>query len=262
MEKIRDIGIYYLMETIKFILDILWIIIKFIISNLYKVFEYSIDFIRYFKKKSYETQIIFGIIFILVILILIAIGTHPSNIEFYDFCKDNLLPELIGVFIELLIVMFIFNKYQSKESHKKKIDIEKRLREYLIFFSRNGLSGLPDEYKIGDFYGENHTKNQEELNKLIEYINLLSDDSNQLLEVAKEHLIIDKSAIENLLSVASSLSENHFKAWIRIIYFINKLENQIEFDDLKVIIIEILKNMQKYDKASYDNNMYVGARSN
>ena len=35
--------------------------------------------------------------------------------------------------------------------------------------------------------------------------------------------------VENLLDVASHLTDEHFKAWIRIVYFINSFNNTTKF---------------------------------
>lgn len=78
----------------------------------------------------------------------------------------------------------------------------------------------------------------------------------------KEHLTIDKTAFENLLEVSSQLTDEHFKAWIRIVYFINKLstvQNNNE-KELKQTIIDILQNIKRFNKASYENNIFVGAK--
>ena len=76
----------------------------------------------------------------------------------------------------------------------------------------------------------------------------------------RQHLLIDKTAFENLLEVASNLSDTHFKAWIRITYFINKLSLTNDYKEIQTIILDILQNINRFDEASYNTNIYVGVK--
>lgn len=212
------------------------------------------------EHKDKMQYLIFSILIFTTMLILFVIGAFFTP-SFKDFLTGNVVPELIGICIELLIIILIFEKWQSNKKHQKDIVHEKRLREYLIFFLKYGLSDLPNELKVGKFFGENYIENEKEIKSIVNYMSSNKIDAD-ILKSMKEHLLIDKSALENLLEVASTLTDAHFKSWIRIVYFINKLShtNNNNLKELKSIIIDILQNIKRFDKASYDNHVYVGAK--
>jgi len=196
------------------------------------------------------------VIFMIMLLLSTSVIVFDNNNSFF---LGNIAPELIGICIEVLIIIWIFEVWQNRKQHQKDIVNEKRLREYLKKFLDSGLKGLPEEYKISNFYGKNSIKNREEVDKIIDYLSLNKIDT-KLLNSMKQHLLIDKTALENLLEVASLLSDVHFKSWIRIVYFVNTLST-IKCDyKLKLSIIDILKYIKRFDKASYSNNIYVDAK--
>lgn len=122
---------------------------------------------------------------------------------------------------------------------------------------------LPENLSIGNFYGINHSKNKENIKNIISYLN--HNETNieiNSFKNIKKSLLIDKTAFENLLEVASLLTDKHFKSWIRIVYFINKLaklhgNNKKEH---KVIIQLILRKIIEFDTASNEYNIFVGAK--
>ncbi|WP_457593570.1 hypothetical protein [Hydrogenimonas sp.] len=200
------------------------------------------------------------VVFITMLLLFILAAVYNS--DFIGFLTGNIIPELIGICIEVLIIIWVFEKWQKQRQHNIDTVNEKRLREYLIFFLKYGLKGLPSQYKIGNFYGQDHIENEKEITAIIQYLSA-NDIDIDLLKSMKNHLCIDKTAFENLLEVASLLTDNHFKAWIRIVYFINKISHihGNNKNELKQSIIDILQNIKRFDKASYENNIYVGAKA-
>lgn len=210
--------------------------------------------------KEQSQYINFSIIIAAVLITLFSLLINLSNIRLVDFFFQNMEPELIGIGIEILIIIWVFEIWQNKRQHEKNIIHEKRLREYLLFFLKFGFIDLPKDIQITNFYGENYLNNTKEIDRIIKFI-----DDNQMEEYQflfmKKHFMIDKSALENLLDVASFLTDRHFKVWIRIVYFINILSTTDDenIDEIKKIIIKILVKIKKFDKASYDSKIYVGA---
>jgi len=207
-------------------------------------------------------NLIFSIIIFILIMLLFIIAAE-YNESFIKFLTGNVVPELIGIGIELLIIIWVFEKWQSKKQHEKNVVYEKRLREYLIFMLKNIVKELPGNLLIGDFYGKNHLKNKENIKNIISYLNHHENNIElDNLKNIKHSLLIDKTAFENLLEVASLLTDKHFKSWIRIVYFINKLatihgNNKKEH---KVIIQLILRKIIEFDTASNECNIFVGAK--
>jgi|GEM_PF-931179 len=206
---------------------------------------------KYHNQKAFYVTLL-CLIFLVVFLLF-------NDTDFRDFTLGNLIPELIGMCVELLIVIKFFESWQTQKEHEKSIIHEKRLREYFIFFLKHGLKDISKDLEIGNFYGENHEKNTQEIKKIVKYISETTLSTEQLHSI-KEHLLIDKSAFENLLEVASRLSDAHFKSWIRITYFINSLSRIDDDENTKKAIIDILQNINKFDEASFKSKIYVGAK--
>ena len=196
-------------------------------------------------------------IFILsIIIIFLSVTFIISDKDIKEFYHDNMLAELFGIIIEIIIIIFIFEMWTIKKQDEKNIIYEKRLRQYLSFFLIHGLKGLNKELKITNFYGKNHKNNKKAIEEIVKNFEFADID----LLHAKNHLMIDKTAIENLLEVASNLTDKHFKCWIRIVYFINSLSltNDDNKEEIRKNIIDILNNIKKFDEVSFENNIYAG----
>lgn len=195
----------------------------------------------------------------LTMLILVYLIIN-KGIDLEEYFFENLSAELFGILIEIFIIIFVFDRWKKIEQDKKNIIYEKRLREYLLFFLKNSFNNLPNGIGITTFYGIDYLTNKQEIEQMINYI---SSNNVNLLD-AKKRLLIDKTAYENLLEVASHLTDEHFKAWIRIVYFINSLSliDNSKTEEIKSDIINLLTYIQKFDEASFENNIYVGFRKN
>lgn len=212
------------------------------------------------KHEEKVKYIIFSTIIFVIMIILFVIAAE-FNSDFSSFLAGNVVPELIGICIEILVIIWFFESWQTNKEHQKAIVHEKRLREYLIFFLKYGLAGLPENLKVGDFFGNDREQNKKEIKAIIDYFNH-NEINIDLLKKFKKHLKIDKTAFENLLEVAALLSDEHFKAWIRIVYFINKLDKLHGNDkkEHKVNIMLILREINRFDIASYEHKIYVGSK--
>ncbi len=67
-----------------------------------------------------------------------------------------------------------------------------------------------------------------------------------------------------LLPVAADLSEEHFKSWSRIVFYIKKssqldINDPKDFEKFNEYIVKLLDYIRRFDKASFDNNIYHGA---
>lgn len=170
----------------------------------------------------------------------------------------NLTPEITGVLIELLVILLVFDKWQENNKREKLISLERRLREFLIFFLKHNFRTLPQEYRVGRFFGTDHTKNLEEIKKLLKYIKDNGLKESEVISI-QEHCTRELDTLGNLLPVASELTNEHFKAWCRIVYFVNCIANQKE--SISSATIDILQNIKRFDTASFNRNLYVGAEN-
>lgn len=189
------------------------------------------------------------------LIVLLWVGFHFADQGYF---VNNLVPELTGVAIELIVILLVFNYWQESSKKRKLITIERRLREYLIFFLRYNFNSMPPDLKVGRFYGEDHDKNQKTLERLrlhIQSKGLRSGDLESIINHCKR----DSNTLENLLPVASELTNEHFKSWSRIVHFVNNIAKStisVEQD-----VMDIIQNIKRFDNASYKKGLYVGAKS-
>jgi hypothetical protein len=136
--------------------------------------------------------------------------------------------------------------------------LERRLREYLIFFLKHNFKTLPPEYRVGKFFGSDHQKNIEQLDSLLKYIRENGLSEKEVMSI-QEHCSRESSTLDNLLPVASELTNDHFKAWCRIVYFVNCIAKANE--PVSNSTIDIIQNIKRFDTASFDKKLYVGAEN-
>lgn len=197
------------------------------------------------------------------LLVLVYLATHGFVKYGIAHYTENLLPEFTGVFIEIFVVLLVFNKWQEREESKAKIAKEKRLREFLIFII-NEFSNFKSMPEAFSFYGLSHTENQTVLNRLKSEFN-----SSDYIPVSFRHSFIqhckfDIDALTALLPVAADLSEEHFKSWARIVFYIKQssmlnISDLNEFKKFDENIAKLLDYIRRFDKASFDNKIYHGA---
>ncbi|WP_434359864.1 hypothetical protein NF212_06365 [Parasalinivibrio latis] len=197
------------------------------------------------------------------LLVLVYLVTHGfANFGTIHY-TDNLLPEFTGVFFELFVVLLVFNKWQEHEDSKQKIAKEKRLREFLVFIINEFASfkSMPKEFS---FYGLEHTQNQTVLNRLKNEFSNSQSTPSDFRHSFIQHCKIDIDALTALLPVAAVLSEEHFKSWARIVFYIKKsamldIRHPEDFEIFDEHIVKLLDYIRRFDKASFDNKIYHGA---
>ncbi len=169
---------------------------------------------------------------------------------------NNLIPEFTGIAVELIVILIVFNYWQESSKKEKLITIERRLREYLIFFLRHNFNNIPSELKVGRFYGVDHSKNQDILDRLrirIKNEGLKSADVDTIIKYCKR----DCTTLENLLPVAAELTNEHFKSWSRIVFFVNNIAKNTT--SVEQDVMGIIQNIKRFDNASASHKLYVGA---
>lgn len=198
-------------------------------------------------------KIFLGMLFIFLVLLL-GLGFFFAD---SGYLFNSLVPELTGVVVELIIILLVFNYWQESSKKSKLITIERRLREYLIFFLRHNFNSLPLDFKVGRFYGEDYDKNQAILEKLrlkIQEDGLCSGDIQSIVSYCKR----DAEILQSLLPVASQLTNEHFKSWSRIVHFVSNISQNSASVEQEVT--GIIQNVKRFDNASYKKNLYVGAK--
>lgn len=196
-------------------------------------------------------QFVVSLFVALVVLSLIAFFKAEAG-----FLVGNILPEMIGVCVELLIIIFVFDAWQKKEERQRKIKVERRLREFLIFFLKHNFESFPPSCQAGNFYGKDHSQNQESIKNLISHIEEKGLEEKVVLKVQR-YCETEKEIFNNLIPVSSDLTNDHFKSWVRISYFMNAIVSKNERTSHAVV--KILQNINRFDSESFKNQLYVGA---
>ena len=198
---------------------------------------------------------------VLVLVYLITHGIAKSEFAL-SYYKDSLIPELTGMFFELLIILFVFNKWQERLDIQNKIDKERILRKYIIFTINQlrTFSSIPTSFS---FYGENHNENHATLNSLRDEVKALSEEQVYISvgKTIKNHCKTDVDAITALLPVAADLSKEHFKSWSRMVFYVKKLSfDDISDKELKENTVKLIEYIREFDDASFKNKIYAGAK--
>lgn len=172
----------------------------------------------------------------------------------------NLAPEGIGLTLEILIVAIIVERLQERDNRIRKISKEKRLREYLIFllkkcFWREFEGRINYKKPLKEFFwGINRCENLAFLRYVSEQLND-PDYNREWKEKLRKHLKSESQSYKHCLPVAADISEAHFKAWMRLIYFTDVICRSRNIG--KKEILDLLKQLDRFDKASFDEKIYV-----
>ncbi|AVB30045.1 TPA: hypothetical protein SMP24_001131 [Proteus mirabilis] len=220
---------------------------------------------KFFTKNKMKFS--FVVIFIILMVVYFYFYFYAmAEDSFFSFFSDSLLPELIGVCLEFIVILFFIDYIQKKEEKNRKIISEKRLREILIFFLRHIDTYLPEDIKIsieypkGDnnkdefLYGIHYEKNQKYLERLIAYfkeIQLSKNDENKIKAFCKREI----ATVRCLTPVVATLHDQNFKSWIRIMFYMDAIiANEYPVEES---MAKIISHMKKFEKASFDNGWLV-----
>ncbi|QOH78581.1 hypothetical protein IHE26_08945 [Plesiomonas shigelloides] len=206
-----------------------------------------------------KNNIMWTCLLVLVYLITHGIVNNEIVINYY---KGSLIPEFTGMFLELLIILIVFNTWQERIENQKKIDKERVLRKYIIF-TINQLRVFESIPTSFSFYGENHNENHATLNSLRDEVKALSETDvyNKVGDSFIKHCKTDIDAITALLPVAADLSKEHFKTWSRVVFYVKKLSfDDVKKEDIKEYIVNLIEYIRDFDDASFKNKIYDDAK--
>ena len=201
-------------------------------------------------KKQHISRLVYVVGVITLVLFLGEL--HRVNFQISKLWP-SLANELIGVGIELLVILLFFEFWQYRRNKKKTARLEHRLREYIIFFFR-GTSHMLNGHSLGRFYVEDHPTNIKKLDEIKKFIETKKFSQGEQAEL-KKHCEIEIMAVQNLLSVASRVSDEHFKRWCRIAYFISCIYND-DSADISATLAKLIDNIKKFDVASQKEQLF------
>lgn len=213
-----------------------------------------------------KTNIMVSCLLILVYLVTHGVVNSLKPIEYY---KLSLIPELTGMFLELFIVLVVFNKWQERLENQNKKEKERILRKYIIFIMKRmkDFNSVPSSFS---FYAENHNENHAVLSQLRDEICDLGnvDIYEKIGDKFIRHCNVDIDAITALLPVASDLSKDHFRVWSRIVFYVKTIslmdisssdnnQSKVEF---KQHISKLVEYVKDFDDASFRHKIHNGVK--
>lgn len=228
--------------------------------------------INVFRNSSEEMQNAFVCIFIVLTFILkITLEFYGAEQDLVQYFRGNLLPELTGMMIELIVVLLFIDAIRKREQINKelaikaddlnrRIDVERRLRSQLRLLTRSIFNEveLDSGYQLKEFlfHAEKHEFNQQILTEIERGLDEdvgTSAINESLISSAKFELPI----LMSLASTSSFLSDRHMKAWMTIIYYLKRIEES-SFEDIKVPehAINVVRWIKVFDKHTYSQNLF------
>ena len=195
---------------------------------------------EHFSNATRNMQNVYIVVCLFAILLLritFARYTSESDPTLVEYMAGNILPELTGMIIELVVIFFIVDAIQGKEQKRKEeadklegirkqVMLERRLRAQLRFLFRR----IFDDIKLPSgitgnsflFHAADHLMNKEIINEFkIVLANELHSDTfkENLIDVCLTELPL----ILSLSPVCSELSDRHVKAWMSIAHYLQQI---------------------------------------
>ncbi|HCA7080753.1 TPA: hypothetical protein MX214_003939 [Citrobacter sedlakii] len=193
-------------------------------------------------------------IFVVLFILLMIAPFFIKNINYIDYFEGSLLPEFTGVILEFIIILYIIDHLQKKNERQNKVKAEKRLREMFIFFFNTLNKHVPENYRVGKFYGSEHEKNSKELMLLKGYIETHGLAERAIKDI-RIHCKNDIDLFNSFVPVVATLEEKHLKAWMRISYYMNAIITERETTQDSVI--KIIEKIQLFDDESFSKKLIV-----
>ncbi|WP_273987325.1 hypothetical protein [Vibrio parahaemolyticus] len=199
--------------------------------------------IEYLANASRHMQNVYLLVFIAIAFVLritLYIYTSESEPTLGGYVAGNLLPEVTGMLIELVLILVVVEAIQSGESqkrkqaelaktHRKQVMLERRLRAQLRFLLRRIFedSDLIDGTSISTFlfHASEHEENQYKLSVLKQTL-FEEAQSESFRENLYESCQLELSLILALTPVCSGLSDRHVKAWMSIAHYLQQINTQ------------------------------------
>ena len=83
--------------------------------------------------------------------------------------------------------------------------------------------------------------------------------ATQEIDAVRAQCDIDLNTFGNLLPVASELTDEHFKAWSRIVYFMVRISKGLGEDEESIKYI--ITHIKRCESASHASGIYVGSKN-
>jgi len=236
----------------------------------------------FFDSSRAMQNVYIGLILFFLSLLRITLEAYPVTelIEgsvtypLWDYFSGNLLPEMSGMVIEVLLFLFVIDvirefekakieqqveaeKVRIKEEQqsnelRRKIQIERRLRHQLRVLVRRIFEDLDiahdetcAEFK---FHANRYIENQPMFVLLSSRISEESADSN-FYEEAKNLASFELELLMAVTQLCTELSDKHMKTWMNILFFLKQLSIGQKVDESTLELIKNIANFEKWSRA-------------
>lgn len=225
--------------------------------------------IEYLANASRHMQNVYILVFIAIAFILkvtLSIYTSESNPTLIDYIAGNLLPEVTGMLIELVLILVVVEAIQSGESkkrkqaeldkiHRKQVMLERRLRAQLRFLLKRIFedTDLINGSSISTFlfHAANHEANQHMISVLRQTL-FEEGQSESFRENLHDSCQSELSLILALTPVCSGLSDRHVKAWMSIAHYLQQINTK---NDVVQNADKLLSWIAFFDKQTVSQNL-------
>lgn len=231
----------------------------------------------FFESSKAMQNIYIFLILAAIFLIKITIEVYPASLSIsehslWNYFKGNLLPELSGMIIEVLLFLFVIDVVRSSEALKneqkketesllrekekekqefhRKIQIERRLRTQLRILIRRMFS----DYKLSNgvlgcefsFHAHDYLDNQQVFVELSADI-AKDGEGSYFLEGATQCASFELEILLSIAQLNATLSNEHMKIWMYIVYHLKKISiNNNALENMQAL----LGNIANFEKAS------------
>ncbi|ELA7005585.1 hypothetical protein RA807_002870 [Vibrio parahaemolyticus] len=240
--------------------------------------------LRVFFDSSRAMQNVYiGLILLFLSLLRITLEVYPTvdfieggiRYPLWDYFSGNLLPELSGMVIEVLLFLFVIDVIREFERTKleqqvalersrlkaeqegevlcKKIKIERRLRHQLRVLVRRIFEDIEiahdeacAEFK---FHANRYIENQTLFVLLRAKVSEETVDSN-FYEEAKNLAGFELELLMAITQLCTELSDNHMKTWMNILFYLKQLSIGQNVDESTVKLVENIADFEKWSRAS------------
>ncbi|EPI2684892.1 hypothetical protein ACS0KM_003793 [Vibrio cholerae] len=225
--------------------------------------------IEYLANASRHMQNLYILVFIAIaftLRITLSIYTSESDPTLVEYIAGNLLPEVTGMLIEIVLILVVVEAIQSGESKKRKqveldkihrnqVMLERRLRAQLRFLLKRifGDTDLIDGSSISTFlfHASNHEANQHMISVLKQTL-FEEAKSESFKENLHESCQSELSLILALTPVCSGLSDRHVKAWMSIAHYLQQINTK---NDVAQNADKLLSWIAFFDKQTVSQNL-------
>ncbi|EGR3921915.1 hypothetical protein DDN45_18400, partial [Vibrio cholerae] len=232
--------------------------------------------LRLFLDSSRGMQNVYiGLILLFLSLLRITLEIYPTvaviddrnAFPLWEYFTGNLLPELSGMVIEVLLFLFVIDvireversrieKEQKRLDFQRKVEIEHRLRHQLRILIRRIFKDVEIEHDETcaefKFHADKYIENQRLFDLLGAKIAEESVDSH-FYEEAKKLAGFELDLLMAVTQLCTELSYDHMKTWMNILFFLKRISIGQNIDERTVYLVKNISAFEQHShKQGYD----------